>query len=166
MSETATAQIHANGAALHMQKIVVDVRKDAHTITDEAICDRSIGITFCRHGRAGDDPDKLVTDLIDRVEKLGVSAEIYRIVREDLPPQPVIEHRYPAGSEVPSVMPSGKRSPGEECEVCGHPLCGGECEEEDLAEEGESCGCSYCTCMNETEFGETCSECQAGAHQG
>lgn len=170
MSETATAEIHASGAALHMQKIVVDVRKDAHTITAEAFCDRSIGITFCRHGRAGDDPDRLVTDLIDTVEKLGISAETYRIVREDLPPQTVIEHRYPAGSGVPPVRPSvtrsSKCSPGEKCEGCGHPLYGGGCEEEDFAEEGESCGCLYCLCMNETEFGETCSECQAGAHQG
>lgn len=120
MSDTATAKIHANGAALHMQKIVVDVRKDAHTITAEAVCDRSIGITFCRHGRAGDDPDTLVTDLIYRVEKLGISAGAYRIVREDLPPQPVIEYRYPASSEPSSVTPSetssvmlsSKRSPG------------------------------------------------------
>ena len=153
MSETATADIQSNGAALHMQKIVVDVRKDKHTITAEAICDRSIGITFCRHGRAGDDPEALITDLIDRVEKLGISAETYRIVREDLPPRPVIEHRYPEHSGTSSLMPSGQRSPGEECEICGHPLCGGECEEEDFSGEGESCGCSYCLCMNETEFG-------------
>lgn len=161
MSETLAGEVGTSGAH-HMQKIVVDVRRDAHTITAEAVCDRAIGVTFCRHGRSGEDPDTLVTELIQRVEKLGVSAETYRIVREDLPPRPVIEHRYPAGSE----LSPRERSPGEECEICGHPLCGGKCEEDDAIEEGESCGCSYCLCMNDTEFGETCSECQAGAHQG
>jgi len=28
------------------------------------------------------------------------------------------------------------------------------------------CGCKYCPCLNDTEFGETCSMCLGGAHQG
>lgn len=30
----------------------------------------------------------------------------------------------------------------------------------------EACGCKYCFCMNETEYGETCGDCLVGAHQG
>lgn len=28
------------------------------------------------------------------------------------------------------------------------------------------CGCSYCFCMTDTEFGEVCDDCAAGVHQG
>lgn len=98
MNEPITPEIEAS-AALHMQNIVIDVRKDAHTITAEAVCDRAIGITFCRHGRAGDDPYELVSHLIEGIEKLGVSADTYRVVREDLPREPVVEFRYGQGSQ-------------------------------------------------------------------
>lgn len=30
----------------------------------------------------------------------------------------------------------------------------------------EYCTCPYCYCMNKTLYGEVCSECQSGAHQG
>lgn len=30
----------------------------------------------------------------------------------------------------------------------------------------ERCGCRYCHCMTETEYGATCGDCQTGAHQG
>ena len=132
--------------ALAFEEIVVDVRKDKYTITAEAMYPRGLGITFCRHGKSSEDPQAIIDALIEAVEKLGVSAGRYRIVREDLPPQPVIEYRYPASSEpsfaTPPLTPSNERSPGKECEVCAHSLCSGECEEDDVLEEGENCGCS------------------------
>ena len=30
----------------------------------------------------------------------------------------------------------------------------------------ERCGCQYCHCVVETEYGEVCSFCRSGAHQG
>lgn len=149
--------------ALRLRELVIDVRKShGRAITAEACYQKAVGTNLVRHGASGEEPESVLAGLIEAVERLGISAESYRIVREDLPPQPVIEYRYPVSSETVSK----KHAPGRECEVRGHPLCGGECEEEDVVEEGESCGCRYCLCMNETEFGETCSECRAGAHQG
>lgn len=30
----------------------------------------------------------------------------------------------------------------------------------------EDCSCPYCFCLNKTEYGEICSDCRDGAHQG
>lgn len=161
-------QLRHSGAnssgALRLQRLVIDVRKNSSgSITAEAGCQNIAGANLVRHGGRGEDPEQVLANLIEAVEKLGIRAGSYRVVREDLPHQPVVEHRYRGCYETPSK----KRSPGEEHEIRGNPLRdGGECEEEHVAEEGEPRGCSYCPCMNETESGETRSEYRAGAHQG
>lgn len=148
--------------ALRLRELVIELRAEEYIYTAYACCAGQIGVNLCLHEQRSKDPGPMLDRLIEGVEKLGIQAESYRIVREDLPPQPVVEHRYPASLEAPFT----KRSPDEECEIRGHPLRDGQCEEENVAEQGEARGCLYCTCMNETESGETCSECQAGAHQG
>jgi hypothetical protein len=30
----------------------------------------------------------------------------------------------------------------------------------------DRCGCRFCFCMTETEYGVTCGDCATGAHQG
>ena len=39
-------------------------------------------------------------------------------------------------------------------------------DENEMRDEYETCSCPYCNCMNETEYGEVCSECLHGTHQG
>lgn len=72
-----------------------------------------------------------------------------------------------------------------ECPSCGFDCdCDGEdtwneapvrcrCQCEDLYDEPsdpwgdeQDCGCKYCICHNTTEHGETCIDCERGAHQG
>lgn len=56
------------------------------------------------------------------------------------------------------------------CPDCGHKfsqcICYEEDEEDEEPEERSRCGCPYCFCMNETDYGETCSMCLNHAHQG
>lgn len=146
------------------EELIIDVRESYQKgcVTAEAFFQHSTGANLCRHGGRDDEPDEVISRLIEALQALGLAATRYRIVREDLPEGPLVEYRYPPVHSTASP----ERVPGEECELCGHPLCGGGCEEEDFVEEGESCGCSYCMCMNETDSGETCSQCLSGAHQG
>lgn len=163
-----TAHFARSSQALAFEEIVVDVRKDKHVITAEAMCPRGVGITFCRHGKSGEDPETIIDALIESVEKLGISAGRYRIVREDLPPQPVLQFRDKENSRLATSasFATGDSPRDSECEPCDDPGRRGECQEENFAEEGESCACSYCICMNDTQYGEICSECRAVAHQG
>ena len=145
------------------EELIIDVRKGNQRgcVTAEAFCQQSTGANLCRHGGRDEEPDEVIRSLVTAARALGITATRYRVVREDLPEGPLVEYRYPHVHNTPSRT----CLPGEECELCGHPLCGGECEEEDFGEVGEDCGCPYCPCMNDTESGETCSQCLSGAHQ-
>jgi hypothetical protein len=52
---------------------------------------------------------------------------------------------------------------GCDCDFCNEPDY-----EDDWYDEEEhyTCSCRYCICLNETEYGEVCSDCRQGAHQG
>ncbi len=39
-------------------------------------------------------------------------------------------------------------------------------EEYPIDEDRPRCSCRFCHCLNETEYGEVCSDCLQGAHQG
>lgn len=145
------------------EELIIDVRNSYQKgcVTAEAFCQENSGANLCRHGGRDEEPEEIIRSLITAAKALGITATCYRVVREDLPDGPLVQYRYLHQTELPR-----ERQPGEEYDLCGHPLCGGECDAEDFVDEGESCGCRLCLCMNETEFGETCSECQVGAHQG
>jgi hypothetical protein len=38
--------------------------------------------------------------------------------------------------------------------------------EAEMDDRYERCGCRFCYCMTETEYGVTCGDCVTGAHQG
>lgn len=90
--------------ALRVRELVIDVRKShGRTITVEACTQNVTGANLVRHGASSEEPESLITSLIETVEKLGIRAESYRVVREDLPPQTVVEFR--AGME-PQKQPA------------------------------------------------------------
>ena len=54
------------------------------------------------------------------------------------------------------------------CEYCGQSLGTCDCED-DVVAEGQSrprCGCRFCFCHDDSEYGEPCSNCELGVHQG
>lgn len=79
--------------ALSIEELVIDVGKDEHTITAEAVSMGHVGVNMVRHARRGEIPENLIFALIEGIEKLGISPARYRIVREDLPPAIPVELR-------------------------------------------------------------------------
>jgi hypothetical protein len=81
-----------------------------------------------------------------------VSEEVARITLKRFTPEPVNVYV----PELKLLEAKHEEIEDEEDETDGH----------DPSEKSETCGCMYCNCMNETEHGETCSDCLQGAHQG
>lgn len=101
---TAEAQTSGDGpegpGPLDLRELVIDVRKTDFTVTAEAASMPCVGVNLVRHAtnNAKLDVNDLINSLIESMEALGITADRYRVVREDLPCEVPVEIRTPAAA--------------------------------------------------------------------
>jgi len=78
--------------ALRLEELVIDVRKSVH-ITAEACSSSQVGANLVLHAGSGTDPEEVIGQLVEAIERFGIRVARYRIVREDLPRQIPVEFR-------------------------------------------------------------------------